>query len=276
MPGPWGQAGQGAVGGALGGAAAGSAFGPVGTLIGAGAGGILGGIGGYLSGQDQNESRRRMEEYYRRVLDRQAPQAGPAAQANLSSFRGNQSDLVRMLEDQAAGRGPSMAGEQLRAATDRNVRQQAGFAAGQAGSGAGIAAFQAANNIGQLGAQSAQDAGIARIAEINAARQQLGLTLQGARGQDEETGRFNAGQQNEMSRANLEAQLRTMGYNDAAILQIMQGMAPQGPGLGSQLLAGGAGAFGQMAGSRGGSGAPAAGGGFRDPTPGLANGLAPL
>lgn len=264
--GQWGNAGQGAAGGALAGAAVGSIVPGLGTGIGALVGGGLGALGGFFGDQGTNpleDELRRLQQGYG---NRAAPQMGPASQAHNSFFRNNQAQLVRMLEAQASGRGPSLAAAQFEAATDRNARQQQSLAAGTRGPNAAMAQFQAMNNTAALGQQAAQDAGAARIAEQQMAMQQLGMTLHSARGADEQTSRFNASAQNEQMQANLEAKLRAMGINDSAQLQaIMLRLQGRGPSMGQQILAGGAGAFGMASGagmfSRGGGG----GGGAADP-----------
>jgi hypothetical protein len=119
------------------------------------------------------------------------------------------------------------------------------------GRGGPLAAMQAANNSARLGAQSAQDSATARIQEQQMALNQLGLTLHGARGADEEMNRFNTGQTNETSQANMLARLKAMGMNDDASLALLRQMSGNSqaeaarPGMGDQILAGGAGAFAQ-------------------------------
>lgn len=217
--GNWQGAGQGAAGGAL----AGSAFGPWGAAI----GGVVGGAAGYFGGDgtdpEVEANRQRMLEYYNGL---QGHQAG------MSDFRDNQRNLITNLEAQAAGRGPSLAGEQLRAATDRNVRQQVGLSQTGLGNPA-AAAMMAQNNSANLGAQASQDAAAARIQEQYNAQNLLGLNIHGARGQDEEMGRFNAGQLSDADRLRLYA------------LQGMNGQSKTGPSEGESILAGGAGMYGQ-------------------------------
>jgi hypothetical protein len=107
--------------------------------------------------------------------------------------------------------------------------------------------------MGQLGAQANQDAAMARIQEQYNAQNQLGLTLHGARGQDEAMSQFNAGAQNQFAMANQDAQLRAWGLNDSAVLGALGGAAgvPQRAGLGEQLLAGGSQWLGFRLGQRG-------------------------
>lgn len=242
--------------GGLGGGLAGFALGgPVGGLVGAAGGGLLGGVGSQGSAGGLSDEQKRMyADYYRQVQERGAPQLGPASTATNSDLRGNQLGLIGQLEATASGRGPSLAAEQLKAATDRNTRNQQAFAASAPASQAGLARFQAQNNVGTLGAQAAQDAAAARIAEITAAQNQLGLTLHGARGADEATSKFNADQQNQMARANLEAQLRARGLDDEAIARYMGTGAstPGTPSTADTILAGGAQAFGALSNMRAG------------------------
>jgi hypothetical protein len=193
-----------------------------GTAIGAVAGGLYGGFGGGGSDgrktSDEAANRKMLLDYYNRVYNRQAPQMGPAAQGSLSSFRQNQSDLVSRLEAMSRGEGPSLAAQQLRAATDRNSAQQASMA--NSGRGGPMAVQSAANNMGLLGAQAAQDSASARIAEQQMALGQLGQNLNSARGADEEMSRYNAGQMNDVQKANLDAKLRAMGMDDQMIARI--------------------------------------------------------
>lgn len=229
--------------GAGGGALAGSAFGgPLGAL----AGGVLGGLGGLFGGDQQAEDRKRMTDYYNELRKRGAPSIRGTATADYSQFRTNQSNLINNLEALSQGRGPSLAAEQFKRSTDRNVAQQQALALSGQGN-ATAAAMGAANNSAQLGAQAAQDAGLARVQEQLGALNQLGLTIHGARGMDENTNQFNAGERNTTAGRNLQAQLE-QDRNRIALLQSMGGNAT--PGLGSSILAGGAGLFNMAATNR--------------------------
>lgn len=176
---------------------------------------------------------------------RQTPQAGPAALAQTSGFRSNQEELISRLEALSKGQGPSLAAEQLRQATDRNMKQQASIA--QSGRGnAAFAGITASNASAGLGAQAASDSAVARIAEQQMALQQLGGAIGQGRGQDQDLAQFNALQTNYRDQFNIEAQLRARGLDDEAIQAILamkQASAAnkQANSFGNQLMAGGAG-----------------------------------
>lgn len=228
----WGSGAKGAAGGA----AAGAAFGPYGAAIGGAAGGLI----GLFSGDDGSADS--ISNYQKLINSRAMPQisAGDTGQATTSDFRNNQALLLGRLEDMSAGRGPSLAAEQMKAATDRNIAQQAGLA--QSGRGnATLANIVAANNVGQLGAQASQQSMLGRLQEGQMTNQ---LLLQGygqARQQDEQQSQFNAQQRNFIAEANLSAKLKAMGLNDDAIQSIISAQQKQAtmPTMGDQLLAGG-------------------------------------
>lgn len=183
--------------------------------------------------------------YYETVAPRQAPQAGPAQLAQTSGFRSNQQDLINRLDALSKGQGPSLAAEQLRQATDRNMAQQASIA--QTGRGnAALSGITASNAAAQLGQQAASDSAVARIAEQQMALQQLGGAIHQGRTADQDLSQFNALQQNFRDQFNIEAQLRARGLDDEAIARIMQArmaqdQAKQAGSFGNQLMAGGAG-----------------------------------
>lgn len=212
---------KGAGGGALTGAGLGG--GPWGALI----GGIGGGLAGLFGGNDQADQQQRWSQFLNSLNQPQN-----AATAGESSFRQNQQNLVGQLEAMAAGHGPSLAGQMLKTATDRNVSQQQALAQSGAGN-ATMAAQQAQGNSAKLGAQAAQDATTARMAEQMNAISMLGNVLQGARGQDQTLGMFNADQQNSLAARLLQGRL--------AAMMGMQGNMQ--PALSDQILAGGAGLF---------------------------------
>lgn len=243
----WGQGAQGAVGGAMTGAALGSVVPGVGTLAGGAVGGLIGGIGGLFGGggaADYEDRLRALSEGYGRM---QAPQMGPAAQGDYSGFRSNQAGLIAQLEAMARGEGPSAATIQMREAMDRASGAQASAAAGAGGRGvnAGAALRGAMNNTAAIQAQGARDTATMRAQEQFNAIGQLGQATAQGRAADENMNQFNAGQQNQMSQANLSAQLQHLGITTQAQLQALQAAAgAAGPGLGTQLLGAGASAIG--------------------------------
>lgn len=243
----WEQGVKGAGGGAL---AGGSIGGPWGAAIGGGLG-LLAGFGG---GENENDARQRemLMRYFGQNME--APQAGNAAQSAYSGFRSNQSALISRLEAMANGQGPSLAKQQFEQATDRNMRGQQAMAA--SGRGGPLAQLTAANNMAGLGANAAQGSALARTNEQMQAIGQLGGVIAQGRGADEGVNMFNAGQTNNTSLANLSARLDAMGMNQQRKLQILQMLGGQNsrqanqPGLGDQVLAGGAGMFAQGAAMR--------------------------
>lgn len=246
----WGGGIKGATGGAL----AGSAIMPgLGTLIGGGLG-FLGGMFGGGPNENDAKNRQMLMDYYNTVNGRQAPQAGPASQSAYSGFRANQSNLISRLEALASGQGPSLATQQFKEATDRNQAAQASMA--NSGRGGPLAALTAQSNMGLLGAQAAQGSAAGRIQEQQMALQQLGANIGAGRQADESTNMFNTGQTNATALANLDARLRAMQLDDNTRLQILAQLGGQNqaeanrPGLGDQILAGGAGAYSMFAGNQ--------------------------
>src|ERR1044072_7237875 len=95
------QGAQGAAGGAM----AGSAFGPWGAAIWCGVGLLSGFLGSHAN--DPNEKyKKQLAELAKSYGGRQAPQAGPAAQAGYGDARANQAGLISQLESMARGEGP--------------------------------------------------------------------------------------------------------------------------------------------------------------------------
>ena len=124
---------------------------------------------------------------------------GQASQdmTNQNQIRGMQMSLIQQLQDQAAGRGPSLAQMQLQQGTDRNISQAMALGQSQRGAGAqgmlkGIQGQQAGIAQGMAG-----DAAILRLQEQMAAQNALGQQLGGTRGQDAQTAQWTGGMQNE-------------------------------------------------------------------------------
>jgi len=116
----------------------------------------------------------------------------------------NQDAHIQMLQDQAAGRGPSIAQDVLRRGQEQAMGQQRSVAASATGANRALAERTAAMNMGQMQQTTASDSAMLRAQEMLAARGQLGETLIGVRGQDIGV----AGQ-------NLGAGMQQRGLNDA-------------------------------------------------------------
>ncbi len=242
----WSEGGKGALGGAMAGASAGSMIMPGwGTAIGGVIGGGLGLLGGFGNDDPNQQYKDQLEALSRGYSNRAAPQVGPAGSAAYSGFRRNQAGLVAQLEAMARGEGPSAAQIQMREAMDRAAAAQSSAAAGAGGRGvnAGAALRQAANNTAAIQAQGARDTATLRAQEQFNALNQLGQSVAQGRAADEGINQFNTAQGNQFQLANLQAKLQMIGLNDEAQLRAVLGLlgAPQpGPGMGTQLLAGGA------------------------------------
>lgn len=232
----WGQGFQGAAGGAM----AGGAFGgPIGAAIGGGVG-LLGGLFG--GGDERNEYQEMLKKLAGGYGSRTAPQ-GSASLAGRSGLEANRNALIAQLEAQARGEGPSAARIQMQEAMDRAAGAQASAASGAGGRGvnAGAALRNAQNNTAAIQAQGSRDMATMRAQEQLAATQALGGVLGQGINADNSLSSFNAGQQNQMTQANMQAVLQQLGLNDASQLQaLMAAMGGSAPGMGTQILAGGA------------------------------------
>lgn len=251
MSGSASQVGQGALGGAMTGATVGSAIPGVGTAIGAVGGAIVGGALSYFGSDNPSDQLKDQANAY-------ANMPTPTAnKADYSGFRTSQAGLISQLQAMARGEGPSAAALQMRQAMDQAASAQSSGAAGAGGRGVnqGAAMRNAMNNTAAVQTQGAANTGIIRAQEQANAVNQLGQTITSARGADEQMSEFNAGQQNQMI-------LSKMGISTNAQLQtFLAAMQAQGPGTGTQLLAGGASALPSMLNSNRGQ----TGTGYNDP-----------
>lgn len=141
----------------------------------------------------------------------QGAQLGPAAQGNAATigrqdeqFRQGQANLAATLQAQANGQGPSLAGAQLREATNRNIRQQMAVAAAQGGNPAAAQRSAALNAIA-ANRQAGIDAATMRVQEQLAARQQLAGVLDSGRAQDIGVNTSQAQLAQQMGLANMDA-----------------------------------------------------------------------
>lgn len=215
-----GEGAKGAAGGAATGAVVGSVVPGIGTGVGAVGGALIGGLmGGFGGGnkastpeynnrynlpgfQSQYDAYGRLAGHY----DRRKPW-----QINESGFRPDQQALVKMLQQQAAGRGPGqeLVRMQAQQMADRSAAQQLAASQGQVGGGA-MAARNAALGTAAAQSQVGGQAAMGGLAAQLGATEQLGGVLQGARGQDlaRNTTNANLGMQNRQ--LNQEAQLEAL------------------------------------------------------------------
>lgn len=235
-----GQTLQGGAGGAMTGGAIG---GPWGAAIGGG----LGLLGGLLGGGDdeRDEYQTLLKDLASGYQNRQAPQMGAAQQAGASQLVANRGQFIAQLEAQARGEGPSAARQLMQQATDKGVRNATAMASGAGGRGvnAGAAMRNAMNTGSAMQMQNSQNMGVMRSQEQLNAMGQLGQNLQAGIGQDQQLGMWNAGQMNDQAALNAQLQMQMLGLNTNAQLQALGmagGMSSSSPGLGTQLLAGGA------------------------------------
>lgn len=166
------------------------------------------------------------------VRQAQGAQATDPTQSNQS--RGYLTTLAGQLQDQAAGRAPSMAGLQLQQGNEQAQRQFLGALAAQRGMNPGAAATLAANQAAQGAQATNATAAQAAIAERNAAQgllgqvggelrsgdlgqQQLGQQLNLANMQNSQ---FNAGQFNAALGADTQAQNQLAAQQNAEIAAI--------------------------------------------------------
>ncbi len=128
-------------------------------------------------------------------------------------FRRGQAALAHQLQEQAAGRGPSLAEGALRRATDRNIKQQMAVTAAQGGNPA-LARRNAALRAAELNRGASADAAQMKIQEQLNARQQLAGVLDTGRAQDIGVNTSQAGFDQSMGLANLGAR-NTVGLANA-------------------------------------------------------------
>lgn len=187
-------------------------------------------------GIDESAARLTDAERYRRTLQQGAETAGQrtAPQATAATIatgpqdetRATQMRLLGGLVGAAEGQGPSVAQEQLKAGTDRNVRGALAAANTVRGMGAGAAVKQVAQVQAQAGQQMASDAAALRAQEIAQARGQAVQAVTGARGQDVALASEQAGLNQQTALANLSATQQQDQLNQQATqYYISQGLS---------------------------------------------------
>jgi len=150
-----------------------------------------------------------------------------AAQIDLNqanALRANQMGLIERLQAAERGEGPSLANEQLKAATDRNLAQQMAMAASTGGAiGLRQLGQQQASTAQQLAQQSAMN----RMQEQIAARQELAGALQSGRAMDAELAQAQAQLGQQAGMTNLETRRLAAQENLRSQLQRRQDIINQ-------------------------------------------------
>lgn len=125
--------------------------------------------------------------------ERERAAAAEAARAGLppnsldpyhDQMRNEQVTFINALKDQAAGKGPSIAQDQLRGATDANIRQAMALGQSQRGVGYQANLRGILSNQARTQQESALQSSLLRNQEMMQGRSMLGQTLGGVRGQD--------------------------------------------------------------------------------------------
>lgn len=134
-----------------------------------------------------------------------------------SPYMQAQGQLLNQLQSQANGTGgPTMADQQLHAGMGASLAAQKAAMAGARGQNAGLASGQLGTEAAGTQAGYAGQAGAQRAQEQQQAQGQLSGLTQGAIGQGNQLGEFNAGEQNQGRQydAGLQAQLGNLNNQD--------------------------------------------------------------
>lgn len=153
-------------------------------------------------------------------------------QSQQAQFRDRQLALGQQLMDQANGKGPSVAGSQLRQSTEMNLQAALAQAASSRGGNLGAAQYQLGNARANIQQQSAMQLAQARIQEQMAARSQLGDVLASGRGADiglatnqaqlsQQNNQFNTGQTNQQGQFNATLNAEQQAQQNSTIQQLM-------------------------------------------------------
>ena len=135
--------------------------------------------------QSQPKIDERIDSFARQLNAVYGRQGAQINQSPANEVRSQQMGLSGQLEQASAGQGPSIAQQQLKSATDRNLSQASGFAASQRGGSQGGLAIRAAQNqSASISGQAARDSAILKAQEQMAAREQLAGVLNQTRGTD--------------------------------------------------------------------------------------------
>lgn len=177
--------------------------------------------------------------------------------------RAQQMALIKQIQDQAAGRGPSLAQAQLQQANEAGMRQAMALGYSQRGAGAAGALKNIREQQAGMTQQNAADSAMLRMQEQLQARQMLGGLLGGMRGQDIGNMQFGLGNQASLGMQQAGLSLAEKAQRDQDRLGWEQARQGQGAadyrntwgpistilgavGMGGQMLGGGLEAYGQL------------------------------
>jgi hypothetical protein len=136
-----------------------------------------------------------LSDEQKRLQGQKGTKLGPEAQLNMGAqdqVRAQQMQYAQMLQQQAQGQGPSVAGEQFKIAQDQLLKQQMALAASQRGGSATAGMRSVLQNQAAQAQGLAQNVSAMRAQEAQAAQQQLGNVYQGMRSQDVQVAQANA------------------------------------------------------------------------------------
>lgn len=146
---------------------------------------------------------------------------GPATAGGVGSgTAGMQASLIQQLQDQAAGRGPSLAQMQLQKGGDAAMRQAMALGQSTRGTGAGGTMKSILGRQAGIAQGMAGDAGMLALQEQMAARGALGQQLNQQAGLEQNNSQFNATQQQQAAQFNTTTGLTAaQQQQEAAIAQ---------------------------------------------------------
>lgn len=232
-----GDTASGAASGAATGAAVGSVVPGWGTAIGAGVGGVIGGVAGYLGSKKEkkldveyknyNWATEMLGDQAYTAQGRKAPTAQGTFQLDptqMAQSRAGMLDTAQRLgavaSGKQAGAGELAVNRQLGQATANQIA----MARAARGGNAALAARSAARNTADMGLAGAGQAAQAQMQDQQAANAQLGSIYGQMYGQDAQVAQQNAQLGQQMSLANLQAELAQRGMNDQQQLAALSQM----------------------------------------------------
>jgi hypothetical protein len=150
------------------------------------------------------------------LASRQAPTVNAAMidPTQQAQFRNQQMALAQMLEAQSMGQGPSLANQQLKMGTDRNLAQAMAMAGSMRGGNTAAGLRNVQNQTSMINQQASQQAALQRMQEQMSAREQLAGVLSSGRGLDINLASNQAGLNQQAALANQTASLQNQGQMD--------------------------------------------------------------